>query len=1009
MNPETSRVLCVLGMHRTGSSMIMRVLHAAGLHLGPEDDLLGPHESNPLGHFENKRFIAVNDALLTHFGGSWHDPPELPQGWEDSPGLEVIREDARATIRSVAEQSPWGWKDPRTTILVPFWKSLVENLSYVICLRSPLEVARSLEKRNGISLATGVALWSRYTRDAIRTTGDAPRLFVIYEDFLRNPREEVSRLLDFADLPASVSPEFVEANVAVALKHHDEETTALLANRDLELDAKLLHVSLRALVAEERLRRDGSGRTPPAGDAVTTAAAYTSAGADRLLELIEELRAEDAKQPLHDEIRRQERALAAVEEALAAERRVREQREQHIEELERRETGLSAHVDELERRLHTSEATIRNLEAVLQESLAMRFVRAFWGIKDRLFPKKSRRRDSYDLLLKSVKKTLRDGIRPASRRSLERLKESLARRSPPVLRTRSGAAFPPPAPLPAPERLPRVDIVIVTHNSADCLAPCLKGIARSDYPHEKTRLIVVDNASRDDSLRVLANATPLLPPLTTVRSRRNVGFGRGVNRAAREATGEYLLLLNPDARLRESTLSTLVRYALAGRKDGFGCWEARQEPYEHPKLYDPVTLESEWSSGACMLISRIAFREVAGFDPNLFLYAEDVDLSWRLRAAGHRIQYVPAATVLHETYGEAGGVKPTQFYHSIASNGILRHKYGSASDLALFFILWTECFLSPPELPRVRWHLLSTLVRTAPRFARALFWRLRKRIPHKRLAVRFDQWDYGVRRSGDFHRLRPAGRSPRASIVIRTKDRPNFLRDALQSLRHQTYRNFEVVVIEDGPAQAESVIREFPELDIRYEATGEPVGRCAAGNLGLRRASGEYCNFLDDDDLLFADHLEVLVNELERQAECRAGYSVGLEVKTRLLSLEPLQYEEAEHRIVHRMGFDREALSRFNYIPINCMMFRRELFEEAGGFDPSLDLLEDWELWVRYARLTDFLFVDKTTCLYRVPLCPDTSSARQEHLDSAYERVRHLIEPGSDVEALPSPVGERMG
>ena len=69
------RVVCIVGMHRSGTSMVTRLLNLCGLDLGAEQDLLGPDRGNPLGHFEHKGFKGLDESLLAHFGGSTDNPP----------------------------------------------------------------------------------------------------------------------------------------------------------------------------------------------------------------------------------------------------------------------------------------------------------------------------------------------------------------------------------------------------------------------------------------------------------------------------------------------------------------------------------------------------------------------------------------------------------------------------------------------------------------------------------------------------------------------------------------------------------------------------------------------------------------------------------------------------------------------------------------------------------------------------------------------------------------------
>ncbi len=121
--------------------MVARLLNSWGLYLGPQDRLLDRYPSNPEGHFEHLGVLKVNDALLRKFGGSWDHLPRLKMGWQDSESLKGARAQAISLVESFLGTGRWGWKDPRTTVLLLFGKSVVENLRFVVCLRSPLDAA----------------------------------------------------------------------------------------------------------------------------------------------------------------------------------------------------------------------------------------------------------------------------------------------------------------------------------------------------------------------------------------------------------------------------------------------------------------------------------------------------------------------------------------------------------------------------------------------------------------------------------------------------------------------------------------------------------------------------------------------------------------------------------------------------------------------------------------------------------------------------------------------------
>jgi GT2 family glycosyltransferase len=134
----------------------------------------------------------------------------------------------------------------------------------------------------------------------------------------------------------------------------------------------------------------------------------------------------------------------------------------------------------------------------------------------------------------------------------------------------------------------------------------------------------------------------------------NLGHGGGQNALFDGDDADLLLILNPDCVASPWLVDRLVGALLAD--PGWGAADGRQLPLEHPKDFDRRTGEASWVSGACTVFRSAAYRQVDGFDAGNFpLYADDVDLSWRLRLAGWRVRYVPAAPVFHDKRLTASG------------------------------------------------------------------------------------------------------------------------------------------------------------------------------------------------------------------------------------------------------------------------------------------------------------------------------------------------------------------
>ncbi|MEM9513418.1 MAG: glycosyltransferase family 2 protein [Actinomycetota bacterium] len=133
----------------------------------------------------------------------------------------------------------------------------------------------------------------------------------------------------------------------------------------------------------------------------------------------------------------------------------------------------------------------------------------------------------------------------------------------------------------------------------------------------------------------------------------NLGSAGGSNRLATKTDADLIWVLNPDTYPAPTALTELLR---ALEPDGVGIVEARQVPIEHPKAYDPVTGDTSWACGFSLITKRAVFDDVGGFDDHFFpLYADDVDLSWRVRAAGFAVRHVPAAVVVHDKPIEVEG------------------------------------------------------------------------------------------------------------------------------------------------------------------------------------------------------------------------------------------------------------------------------------------------------------------------------------------------------------------
>ena len=544
----------------------------------------------------------------------------------------------------------------------------------------------------------------------------------------------------------------------------------------------------------------------------------------------------------------------------------------------------------------------------------------------------------------------------------------------------------------------KFDIVIVTYNSKKWMENCINSIEKQEnFELKDINVYFVDNGSTDGTQEYIDTRSKRtnLGKIQLLNTGANLGFGKANNYGFENGDSDYVFFLNPDTELMEDTMYELKKAIESSDKE-FGMWECRQKPYEHPKMYDILTGETSWASGACVIVKRDIFKQVGGFDSQIFMYAEDVDLSWNVRLHNYKIKYVPKAVVIHYCYKNAGEIKPVQYYNSIINNLNLRRKYGSFRQRLAWYKHFLKVMIRKGPFKGSRKNLLKYFFKNFKNMSHYTKWRNNadNKDYFNNFKPNFVYFDYEFVRQGDFEPIEiKLEEMPLVSILVRTCGRPNVLRETLISLRNQTYKNIEVVVVEDGENISEKMINEeFSDLNIIYKSTGEKQGRCRVGNIAMKLANGKYLNFLDDDDLFFADHVETLVQALSKNKCYKIAYSTSFETKIEVKSREPkYEYIEESRVLVHNRPFSRIRLLTINLFPIQAVMFEKSLFEKYGGLDEELDNLEDWEMWQRYSTENTFLYVPKTTSLYRVPAKTENYKERQKELDSYYKKAKEKV------------------
>jgi GT2 family glycosyltransferase len=231
-------------------------------------------------------------------------------------------------------------------------------------------------------------------------------------------------------------------------------------------------------------------------------------------------------------------------------------------------------------------------------------------------------------------------------------------------------------------------VIIVSYNTCDMTLDCLRSII-DETREVEYEIIVVDNNSADDSAKAISQ---LYPSVKLISLNENIGFARANNLAAGNACGRRILLLNPDTVILDRAIDRLMQFANAtpafrvwggrtvfadGSLNRSSCWRritlwnlfcfafgltyfGRRSAFLNSEAYGGWNRDTERHvdivTGCFLLIDRVLWESLGGFDPTFFMYGEEADLCERARLVGARPAITPSATIVH--YGGASDVVP---------------------------------------------------------------------------------------------------------------------------------------------------------------------------------------------------------------------------------------------------------------------------------------------------------------------------------------------------------------
>lgn len=518
---------------------------------------------------------------------------------------------------------------------------------------------------------------------------------------------------------------------------------------------------------------------------------------------------------------------------------------------------------------------------------------------------------------------------------------------------------------PTDTKVPKVSVVVTCYNLAQYLGDAVESVVNQTF--QDWECIIVDDGSTDDTKQVAFDLISRYPTRRIVYlHKKNEGVAKARNYGNQHSKGKYILPLDADDMLHPTFLEKTVRI-LDEYPYFFIVYTDLQEFGERNNLvqaknWDPLTLPYQNHLNYCSLMRREVWEEVGGYNPNMVLGYEDWDFWIGSVQKGFTGTRIPEPLFLYRIRNASRQTTAVKKDIEIKSQIVLNHPNFYSEN----HIIWAKEVLKgnndarniPNQLEIIPWIIPDEFVQ---KFKKP--------------------------------QTKPINSTqPLVSIITITYNRPKFLLRAIQSVLHQTYKNFELIVINNAGEDVSNIINLFNDQRIRYIVNKEnsvEKGR----DIGIDNARGKYIAFLDDDDIFYPNHLQTLVDLLEHNPEYKVVYSDAL--RTNMNKAGDF-YQIESRELVYSSDFDKTKLLFGNYIPLNCLLFEANALKSVGYFSDSPSALEDWDLLIRISRKYKFFHIKKVTCEFTIR---NDSSQRQTSLqneiiisqNNIYRKYKHFF------------------
>lgn len=564
---------------------------------------------------------------------------------------------------------------------------------------------------------------------------------------------------------------------------------------------------------------------------------------------------------------------------------------------------------------------------------------------------------------------------------------------------------------------PIVSAIISTYNSEKFIEGRIIDILEQTIVDE-IEIIIVNSGSEQDEEKIINSYLVNYPNIKYIRTGERESIYKAWNRGIKIAKGKFITNANTDDRLRKNAFEILSSY-LENNPD-VALVYADQVISQIPNLtYDQIQkskirkwndfsikrlLEASLTGPQPMWRASLHFKDNIWFDERLEI-SGDYDFACKV-ALKYRLYHMPKTLGVYYLSSSKENKEYLIPEHTLKETYQVRNKYCDQyiSSLSLeelkkkinYYNRWSKANILLFYFWKILFKVISPKRRLETReFVTYFAAKLNNYIGFKKNAINLCDSYLSTKSSYDITELKSLlsreiiFKTP-ISVIIPTFDRPKFLENALDSLKTQSFKNFEVIIINNGTVQISDLVEKYKgKIEIKLYESDIRGSVSHAKNIGLKNSSGKYIAYLDDDDWYHPEHLSTLFTFLEKSGNLFA-YSDAL---VELQDKKEDSYFTTKKFVEYSKDFSKNLLLIKDYIFTPCVMHHRRCFEIVGYFDEKLSTDEDMDMWIRMSRIYDFKHIKKVTCSVR--RTSDTGSLTKDW-SKMYQNAKYLNEKHSN-------------